>query len=77
MNTNGEMPVTWTFFLEDGSFDIENYFLDVAVHEEMFCSAGFQKIRWHQPMLSPEGIAAHGIDYRRCFMEHPPIVGIE
>jgi len=71
------MPVTWTFFLKDSSFDIENYFLDVAVHEEVFRSAGFQEIRWHQPMLSPEGIAAHGIDYWTCFMEHPPIVGIE
>ena len=41
------MPVTWTFFLEEGPFDIENYFLDVAVHEESFRSAGFREIRWH------------------------------
>lgn len=26
-------PITWTFFLEDGSFEIENYFLDAAIHE--------------------------------------------
>jgi len=71
------MPVTWTFFVEDGAFDIENYFLDASVHEEMLRSAGFREIRWHQPGLSPEGIAAHGRDYWTCFMEHPPIVAIE
>jgi len=71
------MPVTWTFYLDDGSFDIENYFLDTSVHEEAFRSAGFRNVRWHRPMLSPDGIAAHGMDYWQCFMEAPPIVGIE
>jgi hypothetical protein len=27
-------PITWTFYLEDGAFDIENYFLSVQTHEE-------------------------------------------
>ena len=27
-------PIRWTFYLEDGSFVIENYHLDVAIHEE-------------------------------------------
>jgi len=71
------MPVTWTFYLDDGSFDIENYFLDVSVHEEPFQSACFRYARWHRPMLSQDGIAAHGMDYWKCFMDAPPIVGIE
>src|ERR1700730_16766953 len=39
--------IRWTFFLEDGSFEIENYFLDVPIHDEAFRSAGFREIRWH------------------------------
>jgi len=57
------VPITWTFFLEDDAFEIENYFLDVSVHEEMLHSAGFREIRWHQPKLSPDGEAAHGPDF--------------
>lgn len=71
------MPVTWTYYLDDGSFDIENYLLDVSVHEAAFRSTGFRDVRWHRPMLSLDGIAAHGMDYWRCFMDTPPIVAIE
>ncbi len=71
------MPITWTFFLEEGAFEIENYFLDVSVHEEMFRSAGFREILWHVPRLSPEGVAVYGRDYWTCFMDHSPIMAIE
>ena len=27
-------PITWTFYLDDGPLDIENYFLNVEIHEE-------------------------------------------
>jgi SAM-dependent methyltransferase len=39
------LPITWSFFLEDGSFNIENYFLDTAIHERALRSAGFREIR--------------------------------
>jgi len=71
------MPITWRFFLDDGAFELENYFLDDSVHDEMFRSAGFREIRWHRPRLSPEGVARHGRDYWRCFMDHPPIAAVE
>src|SRR5262249_18420 len=29
-------PITWTFYLEDGPFSVENYFLSVKIHEEAF-----------------------------------------
>jgi hypothetical protein len=57
------LPITWTFFLEDGSFKIENYFLDTAIHEQALRSAGFREIRWHKPRLSPEGEATYGRDF--------------
>ena len=70
-------PVTWTFFLEDGSFEIENYFLDVSIHEEAFRSAGFREIRWHKPLLALDGEAAYGRDFWSSFLEHPPVTFIE
>jgi toxoflavin synthase len=70
-------PITWTFFLEDGSFDIENYFLDVGIHEEAFRSAGFREIRWHSPRLSPQGEAACGRAFWASFLDHSPVTFIE
>jgi hypothetical protein len=71
------LPITWTFFLEDGSFKIENYFLDTAIHEQALRSAGFREIRWHKPRLSPEGEATYGRDFWRSFLDHSPIIFIE
>jgi ubiquinone/menaquinone biosynthesis C-methylase UbiE len=70
-------PITWTFFLEDSSFSIENYHLDLACHEAAFQSAGFREVRWHQPRLSEEGKAAYGADFWTDLMDHPPITFIE
>lgn len=40
------MPITWTFYLEDGTFGIENYFLDVETRKEALRAAGFQTVAW-------------------------------
>lgn len=70
-------PITWTFYLEDGAFSIENYYLDVAIHEEAFRAAGFREIRWHTPRLSPEGEVAFGRAFWTSFLDHPPVIFIE
>ena len=70
-------PITWTFYLDDGPFSIENYHLDVATHEEALRSAGFREIRWHPPRLSPEGESAFGWEFWRVFLDHSPITFIE
>ena len=54
--------------------DIENYFLDVATHEEALRAAGFSDIRWHRPLLSPEGDAAYGREYWSDLLDHPPVI---
>jgi SAM-dependent methyltransferase len=41
------------------------------------CRFGFREIRWHQPMLSPEGASAYGRDYWSDLLDHPPIIFIE
>jgi toxoflavin synthase len=40
-------------------------------------AAGFRDIRWHQPMLSPEGQSAYGSDYWSALLDHPPLIFIE
>ncbi len=70
-------PITWTFYLENDRFDIENYYLDVAVHEAAFQAAGFRETRWHTPQFSPEGMAEFGPDFWADLKAHPPVAFIE
>jgi toxoflavin synthase len=72
-----EAPITWTFYLEDGPFQIENYYLNVETHEAVLRSTGFRDIRWHRPLLSPEGEAADGRDYWSAILDHPPMTFLE
>jgi ubiquinone/menaquinone biosynthesis C-methylase UbiE len=69
-------PIKWTFYLSDGAFEIENYYLNVAIHEEAFRKAGFREIRWHAPRLSPEGLRANDREFWSDFLEHPPVTFI-
>jgi ubiquinone/menaquinone biosynthesis C-methylase UbiE len=71
------VPIVWRFYVDGGSFEIENYHLDAALHEEAFRAAGFREIRWHTPRLAPEGAATCSRDYWDIFMQHPPIAFIE
>jgi toxoflavin synthase len=70
-------PITWTFFLDDGAFEIENYYLDQAIHDDAFRAAGFKEVRWHKPQLSPQGQAEFGSDFWADFLSHSPITLIE
>ena len=70
-------PITWRFYLEDGLFDVENYFLSVEIHEEALRAAGFRDVRWHQPTLSPEGDSAYGRDYWSTRLDRSPLIFIE
>lgn len=70
-------PIKWTFHLEDGPFDLENYHLNRATHEAAFQQAGFQETRWHAPQLSPEGLLAHDSEFWSCLLDSPPMTFIE
>jgi ubiquinone/menaquinone biosynthesis C-methylase UbiE len=70
-------PITWTFYLGDGTFDIENYHLNVATHEEAFRQAGFREVRWHAPKLSPEGLLEKDREFWSRLLDHPPVTFIE
>jgi ubiquinone/menaquinone biosynthesis C-methylase UbiE len=70
-------PIKWTFHLSDGPFDIENYHLNVAVHEEAFRRAGFREVRWHAPQLSSEAPMEKDQDFWSTLLEYPPMTFIE
>ena len=72
-----EAPITWTFYLNDATFQIENYYLNLKTHEAALRNAGFRKIRWQGPLLSPEGEAANGHDYWSAILNNPPISFLE
>jgi ubiquinone/menaquinone biosynthesis C-methylase UbiE len=70
-------PIKWTFYLPDGAFDIENYYLSVTTHEEAIRKAGFRDIRWHSPKLAPEGLRAHDAEFWSMMLTSSPIILIE
>ena len=70
-------PIRWTFHLSDGPFDIENYHLDVAIHEQALRRAGFREVRWHAPRLSDEGLVEHDRDFWSDLLDQPPMAFIE
>lgn len=70
-------PITFTFYLDNGSFNIENYFLSVKTHEEALRGAGFRDIRWHQPQLSPEAKVTFGQEFWSLFLAQAPIVFLD
>jgi toxoflavin synthase len=72
-----QAPIIWTFYLDDGPFQIENYYLSVQTHETALRAAGFREIRWHRPLLSPEAEAADGRNYWSDLLDHPPLTFIE
>jgi ubiquinone/menaquinone biosynthesis C-methylase UbiE len=72
-----EAPIMWTFYLDDGPFQIENYYLTVQTHETALRAAGFRDIHWHRPLLSPQAEAADGRDYWAAILDRPPMIFIE
>jgi SAM-dependent methyltransferase len=80
-STPGELwegaPVTYTIFLNGSSFDITNYWLSPATHEEALRAEGFRAVRWHRPRVSPEGQAAFSNGFWEDFLTHPPVTFLE
>lgn len=70
-------PITWKFYLSDSVFEIENYHLDLAQHEQALRSAGFREIRWHGPQVSPEGLRAFDQSFWGDFLESSPVIFLE
>ena len=70
-------PIKWKFFLDGSTFEIENYHLDIATHDEALKAAGFGNIRWHGPRLSPQGKAEYGDEFWSMLMTQCPVTFLE
>ncbi|MDJ0571161.1 MAG: methyltransferase domain-containing protein [Pleurocapsa sp. MO_192.B19] len=71
------VPITITFSVDGQKFSLYNYYLSRATYEWAFRTAGFKEIRWHQPIVSPEGVQEFGQEFWQDFLDCAPIVGIE
>jgi toxoflavin synthase len=80
-NARGEIrngtPIRYTFFMDDETFDLENYHLDVAVHAAALTEAGFSDIQWHSPKLSPDEAAGADQEHWTDFLTDPPVILLE
>jgi toxoflavin synthase len=70
-------PITLTFFVNGDKFSFDNYYLSQATYEWAFRTAGFKEIRWHKPIVSPEGIREFGEEFWQDFLKYAPMIGIE
>ena len=70
-------PIALTFFVDGDKFSFDNYYLSQATYEWAFRTAGFKEIRWHKPIVSPEGIRKFGQEFWQDFLDYAPMIGIE
>ena len=70
-------PITLTFSVDGQEFSLIDYYLSRATYEWAFRTAGFKEIRWHKPIVSPEGVQEFGEEFWQDFLDCAPIVGIE
>lgn len=71
--------ITVTFInpTDGQQFSIEDYYLSKKTYEWALRRVGFQEIRWHNPIVSTEGVQEFGQEYWQYFIDYAPIIGIE
>ncbi len=72
-------PITLTFTIPDQGqkFSFDNYYLSQETYEWAFRTVGFKEIRWHQPIVSPEGVREFGQEFWQDFLDYQPMIAIE
>lgn len=69
--------ITWTFLLEDGQIQVENYHLSPATYQTVLAECGLREVCWHEAEVSQEGLAEYGADHWRAFLESPPVIFLD
>jgi len=69
--------IKWTFLLEEGPIEVENYHLSPSTHEKVLEECGFREVRWHSPEVSPQGISEYGREHWRPFLESAPVIFLD
>ncbi|HWV46919.1 MAG TPA: class I SAM-dependent methyltransferase, partial [Nitrospira sp.] len=70
-------PIVWTVYLDDSSFEIENYYLPMEAYETAFIEAGFPDFKVHLPEVSPHPQGVDDGTFWSDYLAHPPAVLIE
>ena len=63
--------------IEAQKISFSNYYLSEVTYEWAFKHAGFKKIHWHRPQVSPEGIQEFGQEFWQDLLDYPGMIGIE
>ncbi len=71
-------PLTITLIFSSSSKKVsfDNYYLSKATYEWALRSVGFKDIRWHHPVVSPEGVQKYGEDFWQDAIDYPFALGI-
>ncbi len=70
-------PYFWTFYLDEGPLRVENYLLDLEVHSTALREAGFRRVIWHGPRLSPRVRSETGRKFWDPLLRHAPVIFLE
>jgi ubiquinone/menaquinone biosynthesis C-methylase UbiE len=70
-------PINLTFSVDGHKFSLIDYYLSQTTYGWAFRTAGFQEIRWHKPIVSPEALEEFGQEFWQDFLDYQPMVGIE
>jgi ubiquinone/menaquinone biosynthesis C-methylase UbiE len=67
----------YTIFLENETFQFDNYHLDIATHEWALREAGLDGIEWHPLELSPAEASEPNKEYWDDFFVDPSVILLE
>lgn len=70
-------PIEITVLTEGDPIRIQDYHWSKATYERALRKAGFQKIEWHNMLVSEEGVREYGESYWQDYLASPHIVVLE
>jgi toxoflavin synthase len=70
------LTITLTFSDISKKVSFDNYYLSKATYEWALRSVGFKDIRWHHPVVSPEGLQKYSEDFWQDAIDYPFALGI-
>lgn len=69
--------ITYWMIAGRDMFRIHAHWFSRDTYERVLRAAGFADVVWHPLRLDEAGVAEHGHDYWREYMDNPPVVGLE
>ncbi|MBE9001401.1 class I SAM-dependent methyltransferase [Nostoc sp. LEGE 12447] len=70
------LTLTLTIDSEGNKVSFDNYYLSKQTYEWALRSVGFEDIRWHNPLVAPEGVKKFSQEFWEDGINYPYFVGI-